>query len=134
MIKWIRTRDFFIDNLLARTHFIIVMIRWTGLRVRGRQVEVRAHLQKRTQRPVHLIITMIKRVRTVNKGLVPEVRGRDVEVRAHLKKRIQGQILSQSPTDAIRFWCQLTKETIDALVPEVRCREVEVRAHLQTGS
>ena len=24
-------RDFFIDNLLVRNHFIIVMIRWTGL-------------------------------------------------------------------------------------------------------
>jgi len=24
-------REFFIDNLLARIHFIIVMIRWTGL-------------------------------------------------------------------------------------------------------
>jgi len=24
-------RDFFIDNLLVRIHFIIVMIRWTGL-------------------------------------------------------------------------------------------------------
>ena len=26
-----RERDFFIDNLLVRVHFIIVMIRWTGL-------------------------------------------------------------------------------------------------------
>ena len=26
-----RERDFFIDNLLVRIHFIIVMIRWTGL-------------------------------------------------------------------------------------------------------
>jgi hypothetical protein len=26
-----RVRDFFIDNLLVRIHFIIVMIRWTGL-------------------------------------------------------------------------------------------------------
>ena len=24
-------REFFIDNRLVRTHFIIVMIRWTGL-------------------------------------------------------------------------------------------------------
>jgi len=24
-------REFFIDNLLVRIHFIIVMIRWTGL-------------------------------------------------------------------------------------------------------
>ena len=24
-------REFFIDNLLVRTHFIIVIIRWTGL-------------------------------------------------------------------------------------------------------
>ena len=24
-------REFFIDNLLVRVHFIIVMIRWTGL-------------------------------------------------------------------------------------------------------
>ena len=24
-------REFFIDNLLVRSHFIIVMIRWTGL-------------------------------------------------------------------------------------------------------
>jgi len=24
-------RDFFINNLLVRIHFIIVMIRWTGL-------------------------------------------------------------------------------------------------------
>jgi len=26
-----REREFFIDNLLVRKHFIIVMIRWTGL-------------------------------------------------------------------------------------------------------
>ena len=26
-----REREFFIDNLLIRIHFIIVMIRWTGL-------------------------------------------------------------------------------------------------------
>jgi len=26
-----RERKFFIDNLLVRIHFIIVMIRWTGL-------------------------------------------------------------------------------------------------------
>ena len=26
-----REREFFIDNLLVRNHFIIVMIRWTGL-------------------------------------------------------------------------------------------------------
>ena len=26
-----REREFFIDNLLVRIHFIIVMIRWTGL-------------------------------------------------------------------------------------------------------
>ena len=26
-----REREFFIDNLLARIHFIIEMIRWTGL-------------------------------------------------------------------------------------------------------
>ena len=26
-----RERDFFIDNLLVRIHFIIVMIKWTGL-------------------------------------------------------------------------------------------------------
>ena len=28
-----REREFFIDNLLVRVHFIIVMIRWTGLAV-----------------------------------------------------------------------------------------------------
>ena len=26
-----REREFFIDNLLVRIHFIIVMMRWTGL-------------------------------------------------------------------------------------------------------
>ena len=26
-----REREFFIDNLLVRIHFIIVMLRWTGL-------------------------------------------------------------------------------------------------------
>ena len=26
-----REREFFIDNLMVRTHYIIVMIRWTGL-------------------------------------------------------------------------------------------------------
>ena len=26
-----REREFFIDNLLVQIHFIIVMIRWTGL-------------------------------------------------------------------------------------------------------
>jgi len=26
-----REREVFIDNLLARIHFVIVMIRWTGL-------------------------------------------------------------------------------------------------------
>ena len=30
--SWTRTeREFFIDNLLVQIHFIIVMIRWTGL-------------------------------------------------------------------------------------------------------
>ena len=29
--KILREREFFIDNLLVRIHFIIVMIRWTGL-------------------------------------------------------------------------------------------------------
>ena len=28
-------RDFFIDNLLVRIHFIVVMIRWTGLAPRA---------------------------------------------------------------------------------------------------
>jgi len=28
-------REFFIDNLLVRIHFIIVVIRWTGLAPRG---------------------------------------------------------------------------------------------------
>ena len=27
----LREREFFIDNLLVQNHFIIVMIRWTGL-------------------------------------------------------------------------------------------------------
>ena len=27
----LKKREFFIDNLLARIHFIIVMVRWTGL-------------------------------------------------------------------------------------------------------
>jgi len=26
-----REREFFVDNLLVRIHFIIVMMRWTGL-------------------------------------------------------------------------------------------------------
>jgi len=30
-IAALREREFFIDNLLVRIHFIIVMIRWTGL-------------------------------------------------------------------------------------------------------
>ena len=30
-----REREFFIDNLLVRIHFIIVMIRWTDLAPRG---------------------------------------------------------------------------------------------------
>ena len=30
-IDTLRQREFFIDNLLVRIHFIIVMIRWTGL-------------------------------------------------------------------------------------------------------
>ena len=29
--KACRERDFFVDNLLIRIHFIIMMIRWTGL-------------------------------------------------------------------------------------------------------
>jgi len=29
--RHLRKREFFIDNLLVRIHFIIVMIRWTGL-------------------------------------------------------------------------------------------------------
>ena len=29
--KWYPERELFIDNLLVRIHFIIVMIRWTGL-------------------------------------------------------------------------------------------------------
>ena len=28
---WCREREFFVDNLLVRIHFIIVMIRWAGL-------------------------------------------------------------------------------------------------------
>jgi len=28
---WCKEREFFIDNLLVRIHFIIVMIKWTGL-------------------------------------------------------------------------------------------------------
>jgi len=28
---WVGEREFFIDNLLVRIHFMIVMIRWTGL-------------------------------------------------------------------------------------------------------
>jgi len=31
MDSWRDRREFFIDNLLVRIHFIIVMIRWTGL-------------------------------------------------------------------------------------------------------
>jgi len=31
MIQSLREREFFIHNLLVRIHFIIVMIRWTGL-------------------------------------------------------------------------------------------------------
>ena len=27
----VREREFFIDNLLVRIHFVIVMMRWTGL-------------------------------------------------------------------------------------------------------
>ena len=45
-------REFFIDNVLVRIHFIIVMIRWTGLapwELRGGQsavaTGVHAHLQ-----------------------------------------------------------------------------------------
>ena len=30
-MEWQREREFFIDNLLVRIHFIVVMIRWTGL-------------------------------------------------------------------------------------------------------
>ena len=30
-LRGLLERDFFIDNLLVRIHFIIVMIRWTGL-------------------------------------------------------------------------------------------------------
>jgi len=30
-LRGYREREFFIDNLLVRIHFIIVMIRWTGL-------------------------------------------------------------------------------------------------------
>jgi len=29
--RWPIEKEFFIDNLLVRIHFIIVMIRWTGL-------------------------------------------------------------------------------------------------------
>jgi len=40
LVSVLLERDFFIDNLLVRIHFVIVMIRWTGLapvgcRVRG---------------------------------------------------------------------------------------------------
>ena len=30
-LEEVREREFFIDNLLVRIHFIIVMIRWAGL-------------------------------------------------------------------------------------------------------
>ena len=36
-----REREFFIDNLLVQIHFIIVMIRWTGLK--GPQLGVPLH-------------------------------------------------------------------------------------------
>jgi hypothetical protein len=29
--RHLREREFFIDNLLVRDHFIITMMRWTGL-------------------------------------------------------------------------------------------------------
>jgi len=31
LLHWLSEREFFIDNLLVRIHFIIVMIRLTGL-------------------------------------------------------------------------------------------------------
>ena len=38
-------REFFIDNLLVRIHFIIVMIRWTGLAPWELEFPLRPHAQ-----------------------------------------------------------------------------------------
>ena len=75
----LRETEFFVDNLLVRNHFIIVMVRWTGLASLNSLVQVALHLPSRKvdvklpgkgnsnshgARPVQLIITMIKWIRT----------------------------------------------------------------------
>ena len=37
----LRETEFFIDNLLVRIHFIIVMVRWTGLAPRAQEIHRR---------------------------------------------------------------------------------------------
>jgi len=44
-------RDSFIDNLLVRIHFIIVMIRWTGLAPRESEFPAAGHRTERAGQP-----------------------------------------------------------------------------------
>ena len=81
--KYIPHREFFlIDNLLVRIHFIIVMIRWTGLAPWSWEGF------------------------TVGETLAAPAPNACAHTISTLEAT-QGQILSQSPTDATQFWWHL---------------------------
>ena len=56
-----RERDFFIDNLLVRNHFIIVMIRWTGLAPWAFEFPLPGSLTSTLLRSIYFWITQLKR-------------------------------------------------------------------------
>ena len=53
-------REFFIDNLLVRIHFIIAMVKWTGLAPRELEFPFPGSLISRNQVPLLLFITLGK--------------------------------------------------------------------------
>ena len=54
-----REREFFIDNLLVRIHFIIVMIRWTGLAPWEFEFPFPGSLTSTFLCPIHLLFFFI---------------------------------------------------------------------------
>ena len=87
-------RPFCIDNLLVRIHFIIAMIGWTGLAPWESESPFPGSLTSPFQG--NMPIT------SDNNKNANNLRGRRVS--QPTLQVIQGQILTQSPTDANRFW------------------------------
>jgi hypothetical protein len=55
-----REREFFIDNLLVRIHFIIAMVKWTGIAPRELEFHFPGSLISRNQVPPLLFIALGK--------------------------------------------------------------------------